>query len=583
MNQEDPTKTTVYVDVEDDITTIIEKVEDATGTIVALVLPKRSSVLQSTVNMRLLKQSTEAANKKAVLITSETALLPLAGAIGLPVAKNLQSAAEVPSAPKKPGEEELQKDTGQPYATAIKPIGKPIAQPESGITKKLDPAVSVGALADAQERKEPETVELDDESDDKPASGTKQTFASVAAGAAAKLPKIPNFDRFRLWFIFGIGGAVALIVFLYFALFALPQATIAINTTASPISLNMNLSATGGAKKLDDASGVIPSSTQTYKQTAKKTITATGRQDIGSKATGTISITNCEDTNTHALPAGTVFAKAGLNYSSTDALTVPGGTFSGGGSSCTSSAVLVSVIANVAGTSYNQTAGNYTSGSLSGNYIITGSAMSGGSSKIVTVVSQQDVNNAAAAISNDTNQPDETAVTNQFMQQLDKAGYFLVASTLKVSKPIPSSSPAAGQQASSATVTVTINYTVLALKKSDLTKIITNYAEKQIDTTKQKIADGDILAKVKVEVVSQTSPTDATLSVSGSVNAMPIIDNENVKQMVAGKKRGEIQTTISGWPGVKSVEVKLSPFWVSKVPTKLNKITVIIQATTGDN
>jgi hypothetical protein len=75
-------KDTIYIDAEDEITSIIDKVESAKEKIVALVLPKRSSTLQSIVNMRLLKRSAESAGKSVVLITSESALMPLAGAAG---------------------------------------------------------------------------------------------------------------------------------------------------------------------------------------------------------------------------------------------------------------------------------------------------------------------------------------------------------------------------------------------------------------------------------------------------------------------------------------------------------------------
>src|SRR5438270_10474883 len=92
-------KDTVYVDVDDEITAIIDKVEAAKEKVVALVLPKRTAVLQSTVNMRLLKRSAENARKNVVLITSETALLPLAGAAKIHVAKNLQTTPAIPPSP----------------------------------------------------------------------------------------------------------------------------------------------------------------------------------------------------------------------------------------------------------------------------------------------------------------------------------------------------------------------------------------------------------------------------------------------------------------------------------------------------
>ena len=86
-----PGKETIYVDVDDEITSIIDKIEGAKEQVVALVLPKRSTALQSIVNMRLLKRHADGASKNVVLITTETALMPLAGAAGIHVAKTLTS------------------------------------------------------------------------------------------------------------------------------------------------------------------------------------------------------------------------------------------------------------------------------------------------------------------------------------------------------------------------------------------------------------------------------------------------------------------------------------------------------------
>src|SRR5436190_627808 len=95
----DTSKQTIYIDVDDEITSIVEKVRDADHKILALVLPKRMATLQSIVNMKLLKRTAEDANKKIVLITSEAGLLPLAGAVKLHVAKTLQSKPAIPPPP----------------------------------------------------------------------------------------------------------------------------------------------------------------------------------------------------------------------------------------------------------------------------------------------------------------------------------------------------------------------------------------------------------------------------------------------------------------------------------------------------
>ena len=98
-------KDTIYIDIDDDITSIIDKVTQSKNKIVALVLPKRATALQSIVNMKLLKRSGDSNKKKLVLITSEAGLLPLAGAVQLYVAKTLQSKPDIPKAPNVPSHE----------------------------------------------------------------------------------------------------------------------------------------------------------------------------------------------------------------------------------------------------------------------------------------------------------------------------------------------------------------------------------------------------------------------------------------------------------------------------------------------
>src|SRR5947199_344112 len=92
-------KDTIYIDIDDEITGIIDKLRASNGKIVALVLPKRASVFQSIVNMKLLKRAADDSKKNLVLITSEAGLLPLAGAAGVHVAKTLTSKPEIPTGP----------------------------------------------------------------------------------------------------------------------------------------------------------------------------------------------------------------------------------------------------------------------------------------------------------------------------------------------------------------------------------------------------------------------------------------------------------------------------------------------------
>ena len=62
-----------------------------------------------------------------------------------------------------------------------------------------------------------------------------------------------------------------------------------------------------------------------------------------------------------------------------------------------------------------------------------------------------------------------------------------------------------------------------------------------------------------------------------TVVAGPELDIAAIKKQVAGKKAGEAKDIISLNPGVTEVNVEYSPFWVSSIPKKTDKITVHIE------
>ena len=92
-------KDVIYIDVDDDVTAIIGKIKNTNEKIVALVPPKRSGVLQSAVNLRLLARMAHSEGKRLVLITNNHALAGLAANAKIPTAKNLQSKPELAEIP----------------------------------------------------------------------------------------------------------------------------------------------------------------------------------------------------------------------------------------------------------------------------------------------------------------------------------------------------------------------------------------------------------------------------------------------------------------------------------------------------
>jgi hypothetical protein len=561
-----PGKDVIYLDVDDEITSIIEKVEDAKQKIVALVLPKRAAMLQSIVNMRLLKRSASTAGKSVVLITSEHALMPLAGAAGIHVAKNLQSKPAIPNVPQGDVDSALDSDDASEDLDTEQP-------------EKLDYGSPVGELAAKHD--EPEEIPLDSDEDELTDAGSVPVAAVAGKHSKDKTKglKVPNFDRFRVLLIAGGVALVAFIIFLFLAMNVLPKATVTIKTTSTPVSLDTNLTSSGDAKALDESKKIIPAVFKTSDQSSTQQVPATGQQNNGDKATGTATLKNCSD-NPVTISAGTGLSAGGLNFITQKSVTLNSGNFSPPPSStCKNSGdhvASVSVVAQSAGTKYNVDNSSFTtSGGVTGAV-----STSGGTDNNVTILTQQDIDGAKAKISS----ADSDKFSKDFQKQLSDQGLYVLASTLKVGDPAVTSTPAVNQPASTATVNIKITYSVIAVQKNNLEQIVTDELNKKIDKNKEKLSDKDVLSGLTITVQNQqpNSP-NATLNLTKDTTAVPIIDEDNVKAAIKGKKENQIKEFLTAYPGVKDVNVKFSPFWVSSAPGKTSKIKIIEQQVSSDS
>lgn len=551
-------KDTIYVDVDDEITNIIDKVKQSDHKIVALVLPKRATVLQSAVNMKLLKRSADRSKKKLVLITSEAGLLPLAGAAGLHVAKNLQSKPEIPDGPVKDEaaetlvhEEDLAADDQEPELDDKKSIGELAGAAAAG------DAAGKALSAD-------ETIQMDD---DQPAAASGKS----PRGKKDKKLKVPNFERFRKWLILGGIGLVILIIGGWFAFTKMPKAKITIQTDSSDTTANLTFTANTTNKTFDLAGKTVPAQLATNKKTDSSTVPATGQKDIGNKATGTVTIRNCEDTDARSLSAGSSFtSSSGKVFTADSGVQVPGGKFSGGGSNCTSNSVTVNVTAAATGDSYNIAATSYTSAQLNGKFSINGSNMTGGTTNVVKVVSQQDVDNAKNKLTTNNN---AEAVKAELKSTLQKDGMFAIDSSFVANNPEVSSNPAVGSQAENATVTVTTTYTMLGVDKDSLEKLVEDNLKEQIDEDKQMVQSSGI-DTATFSVAGKDNPT-VTMQTTATIG--PKIDTEALKKEIAGKKKNATKEIIQNRPSIKNVVVDYSPFWVIKTPGDPNKVTIVFE------
>lgn len=548
----DNNKDVIYLDVDEDITGIIAKLRGSSKRIVALVLPKRFATMQSTVNMKLLKRAAERDKKNLVLITSEASLLPLAGAVGLHVAKTLQSKPEVPDLPTSASdmpEEDIEEAVGE------------LDEPAVDKSKTLQELSS-----DDDEDDSP--IELDNQAPADTPKAKKSKFKSKKD----KRLKIPNFNKFRTWLIFGGLGLIVLVAGLIWALVYAPKAEILVNTdsTAVTASGEITLNFADGAT-LDTENGTIPGTVTETKRNQTAEVATTGEKNNGKKATGSVVMTaqNCDTTSTpSSVPAGSGITTDGKTYVTQSSADFSFQDFDDG---CLTFATgNVKITAQNAGSDHN-TGGSSEFTVVGRSGVSASGSAKGGTDDIIKIATQADIDKAKSQIQ----EQDDQAVIDELSKQLQSQAEFAVAGVLitEAGEATPSVKP--DEKAEKVTVTQQVTYKMLGVKREDLEKLIVSMVGDKIDSSRQTILSYG-LDEATFTLQNHTG-SDALIGMHTVVTAGPDLNVDEIKTQVAGLKSSEAKPIIEDYPGVVGVEINYGPFWVSSIPKNTGKITITIE------
>ena len=560
-------KDVIYIEPEDDITDIISKLRASKSKVVALVPPKKIGVLRSAVNTKLIAKGAKSAEKVAVIVTTDSALIKLSASAGIPVAKSLSSRPKLPSEITEEDEKpvEVIEEKAEEKSVEIK------AEPaeEKPVERKLEPKSKKGKKDNKKDK--------EDKKDQ------------------------PFWKRNKKWIIIGSAGFVFLILLGIWAFVIAPAATInvQIRTTSNNFSEAVSFTTNNGSA--DAKNGKFLLETKEYKQENAVTFEATGKKDIGEKAKGYIAIEVyvAEPGNAVSVPAGTNFANNGMTFTATEGTSV---TWEDNDSKsalveqCDNKSEIntsdltktikpegykgclltakMDVMAVEAGDKFNisPTSSGWTT-SFGGAYksIYNKSSFSGGTSKLVTIVQQSDIVSAQAAlaakVTGDGKSKLMASISNDLMP---------LESTYKEQAGEATATPAVGEEVGSGVtpklVSTTV-YTILTLDKKDLT----NFVEEKTKST--LAADQKIYETTKpfLERFTEDGNGGYNARLKATTKVGPTVTEAEILEKAKGKKIGELQSQLKSINGVSSCKVDPSFFWVTTIPNDANKITVNLE------
>jgi len=532
-------KDVIYIDVDDDITSIIGKVKASKESVVALVPPKRVGVLQSAVNLRLLARAAKQSDKQLALVTHDYSLHALSSAAGIPVAKNLQSKPELAEIAA------LEIDDDEVIDGASLPVGEHVTQSKSPADEKeLRNSAMAASLANIAK------------------IGKKDK-----ADKAKKASKVPDFDKFRKKLVLIILGIILFTGFMVWAIFFAPRATIVLSAKTTSSSVNEQVVISAKEKTSLDG-GIIKATAVEQSEDKSISFDATGKKDVGKKASGVVKLSHQSQSET-TVPSGTKFeTSGGLVFISDGQATVPASTI---GVGCFPTAcegeTTIGVTATENGSKYNAADGSLT-GAPSGVSATFTDATSGGLTKSIQVVTAGDVQKAKQALVDEKN----TSIKDDLTAKFGK-GSVVLDESFAVDYNNVSSSPDIGAEADSATLKATVVYSLYGADTTEIKKYLDDYFKQELEgTSDQKIYENGADKAVFQDITKKDEGAAATLIATAQIG--PKIDDDAVKNESKNKKFGEIQQSLESIQGIDSVDVKFFPFWVNTVPNDASKITV---------
>lgn len=536
------TKEVIYIDINDDITSLISKITQAEPRIIALVPSKQIALLQSVVNLQLLQKTAKNSSKYLVIITNNEALKKLAGVVKIPVAKTLQSKPEVPEidALKIDGESDIINEEA-----SIEP--KPVA------------------AAPVEPKVEPE-----------------------AAPVPAKKVKLPNLKKTRRLMILA-GFSLLLIGFLIWGFVIAPHAVVTVKASTRQINFDQQAQLSEDSNLADLEKGILHIQVHSLTKTRRHEFVASGDKEIGSKAKGVITVTRTSGTSAQILPAGSVFVGNSMRFLTTKDVTIPGVVEDNDGNR-QAAPVRVDVVAQDIGPEYNLEAQDYRA-PLSG-MVAKGTAMTGGDRRKVKVVTQADYDTAKQELEKQPNDEALRELKSRFARdvQIIDTSLQTKPGDIKLSSEVDAEAPNG-----KATLEQEVDYKISGIAQTNLEKYLTKFAlngsedkkptdesDKETESKPEKSKEQEQYQKIYDLESSLKKLRFENFQAEGAVKSVrmitqvklgPKLDENEVREFAKGKNLGELRDKFEKIQGIK-LELDLQPFWRKKVPNNVNRIEV---------
>jgi|GEM_PF-6880662 len=606
---------TLYIDSSEEITAVIERLKGSHEPIVALVVPKGGALIQSIVNLKLIRRAAQDAAKDVILVTTDKIGRNLATQVGIPVAANEKEIASVASGTASSTEEQVNVIAGvrihryyneetepqeEPVMTDEAPKEAPVLVPKTLLQPEKSSALMKTEKAEVPMVSEPEisTVAVIEEKVDAPVEpvieevdpaiqpmavetvapisvpvsepGTiKRTSIDLTSTTTPevneekkmeKVPKKRNKFLPLIAFIALIVLAFAAVSFLF-----LPKVHVVLAVKTQPISQDVTLTA---QTSVTTAAGALIPAEKVHSDTSDTvTFNATGTKDEGTTATGTATLYNYSTTSSITVPSGTTVTSSGKNFTTTSDVIVPGYTQSAGKPPVpgTKDAPITATTPGTDSNLNNVSANNITvsGATLTFNTVNT----SGGTSKQVNVITDSDIANAKASLAKQL----QTDLVKKITDQLAKRDVKTADGADNYSATAFTTTQPAGTVADNAQATITGSLDRTVVDTAVAENAAKGTVTSQVVANQNRVIDSSTISNVVYNSDGSMTVTD---HVSGKTT--PVFTTSGIPNQIKGKSLANATDLIKSLTPAETVTITVSPHWwpLKRIPTFSKFITV---------
>lgn len=590
MSKED----VLHILEEEDIASILHRIEISDAQNVILFVPEHADFLSSAQNLQLARDKAAGLNKTIFLLTSDKLGQTFASVLGVSLMGTISPgiaekniAEKIASADnKKIGRET--KSSSHPIPVHKQEAHPVISSNAKNIESHKERTLKkfLGIFQNHSES----VVSLDSDSD---IQGQHKVIVSTSAEESSDVVEFepenldaeksfPSLKRvvkdsethLKRMVVFSLAGVI-LLVLIFIGLFVLPEATLDIQRKTSPLQLTFAVQADSTKNGTDLSTNTIPAQLIQIKKDVSQDYPVTSQQNLVAKAHGTIAVYNNYNSNPQILVVNTRFVSDnGKIFRLTKTITVPGATMDNG--AIVPHSINAQVVADQPGSDYNIGPSKFSipgfmgSPKYQGFYGQSTDAMSGGANGTVHVVTKDFLNNSINQLQDEALKLAQTDLQNRI-----PPSFTLLEGAYRGRVISADSNLGVGGVGDTLHVTLHVEYDAIVFSSSDLRTLGLNLLQKN-SATDQEIVMSTFAVTPSI---GSTDFDNGKMQIQLIAQALTAkqIDVESLRHQIVGLGADDVKNIVSQNDAISGARLILWPFWVSSVPTNLQRITINIQ------